>query len=140
MTAAERGRGAPADDRGHVLEAGPAGPLLIAADEQRPQPQPASHEQRADAGGPPILWALTDIRSAPRSSNAIGHVPGRLGRVDVDAAPRGRGTAATTSATGCSVPTSWLPHCRCTSAVSGRIGGGDRVDVDTAALVAADRP
>ena len=34
-------------------------------------------------GGPPSLWPLTDSRSAPSSSKAIGTWPDRLGRVDV---------------------------------------------------------
>ena len=57
--------------------------------------------------------------------------------VDVDQHPRSR-QPATTSATGWSVPTSWLPHCTWTSAVSGRMASSSVVDVDAAVAVAAD--
>ena len=51
-------------------------------------------------GGPPSLWPLTDSRSAPRSSKAIGHVPDRLGRVDVHEHAARRGSARRPRRTG----------------------------------------
>ena len=50
--------------------------------------------------GPPSLCALTDIRSAPRSSKSIGTWPAGGGGVDVHEHAASR-HAATTSATGC---------------------------------------
>ena len=44
-----RARGAEADDRGDVLEAAAPRPFLRAADDERREPQPAAHEQRARA-------------------------------------------------------------------------------------------
>ena len=47
---AEHGRhGAEAGEGGDVLEPGPAGPLLVAADEQRRQAQAPPHQQRPHA-------------------------------------------------------------------------------------------
>ena len=66
-------------------------------------------------GGPPSLWADTDTRSAPSSSRSIGEVAGGGHRVDVDQGAGAR-HRSTTSATGCTVPTSWLAHWQCTSA------------------------
>ena len=88
-------------------------------------------------GGPPILWALTLSRSAPRSSKSIGTCPAAWAASTWTSTPRSR-QAATTSATGWSVPTSWLPHCRWTSAVSGRIAADHLVGVDPPEAVAAD--
>ena len=70
--------------------------------------------------GPPSLWADTDRRSAPRSSNAIGRWPAAAAASTCTSTPRSR-QAATTSATGCTVPTSWLAACTCTTDVSGRM-------------------
>ena len=47
-------------------------------------------------------------------------------------------TAATTSAAGCSVPTSWLASCTDTSAVSGRIAAATASGVEPSAPVDAD--
>src|SRR3546814_7269893 len=69
--------------------------------------------------GPPSLCADTDSRSAPRSSKAMASWPAAAQASTWTSTPRSR-QAATTSATGCTVPTSWLPHCTWTREVSGR--------------------
>ena len=128
VTASERAAAPQPDDRGHVLEPGPPGPLLVAADEQRPQPQPAAHEQRADARRAAELVGADRQQvgaEVVEVDRARGRRPGPRRRAR--ARPRSR-HAATTSATGCSVPTSWLPHCTCTSAGVGpdRVGASRR--------------
>ena len=115
------GRGAPADDGRHVLEPGPAGPLLVAADEQRAQPQPraARAARRRRAGRPSCGRSRVMQVGARGRSKSIGTWPAAWAASTWTSTPRSR-HAATTSATGCRVPTSWLPHCTWTSAVSGR--------------------
>jgi hypothetical protein len=80
--------------------------------------RPRRTSSAADPGGPPSLWALTLSRSAPRrrSRSGTGRRPGAASDVDEHARSR---LAATTSATGWSVPTSWLPDWTWTSAVPG---------------------
>ena len=70
--------------------------------------------------GPPSLWPLSDNRSAPSSVKAMASRPAAWAASTWTSTPRSR-QAATTSATGWVVPTSWLPHCTCTTAVSARI-------------------
>ena len=92
--------------------------------EERREPQAAAHAAaRRCRAGPPNLWPLTDTRSAPSSPKVDRHVAGGLGGVDVHQHARARGTRPPPRPTGWSVPTSWLPHWTCTSAVSGRDGG-----------------
>ena len=67
-------------------------------------------------GGPPSLWADTDTRSAPSSSRSSGTWPAAARRVDVDERRPAPGSGSTTSATGWTVPTSWLAHWQWTSA------------------------
>ena len=110
------GGGAETGDGRHVLHARPSGALLLTADEQRPQPQPPAHEQRAGAVRAPELVGADRHQVRAERVEVDGDVAGGLGRVEVHEHPAAR-HAVTTSVTGCRVPTSWLPHCRCTSAV-----------------------
>ena len=79
----ERSGGAQSDDRGHVLEPGAPGPLLVAAEQQRPQPQPTPHEQRADARRTAELVGADRQQVGAEVVEVDGHVAGRLGGVDV---------------------------------------------------------
>ncbi len=80
--------------------------------------RPRAHEQRADAGRPAHLVGAHRQQVGAEVVEVDRHVAGRPGRRRRGRARRGRGSAATTSATGCRVPTSWLPHWRWTRAVS----------------------
>ena len=88
-------------------------------------------------GGPPILCALTLMRSASSDRKSTGTWPAACAASTCTSTPRSR-QPATTSATGCVVPTSWLPHWRWTSAVSGRTAAEQLVGVDAALAIAAD--
>ena len=93
--------------------------------------------------GPPNLCAVTDMRSMPDSSNAMGTRPIACAASTCSSTPRARHSAATV-ATGCTVPTSWLAHCRCTTAVSGPIAaitasGSTRPPRSTPTTVAGPR-
>ncbi len=66
-------------------------------------------------GGPPNLWALTDTRSASRPARSRSRWPQAAAASTWTGTPAAR-QAATTSATGWTVPTSWLAHWQCTSA------------------------
>ena len=68
----DAGGGAETEDGGDVLEPGAPGPLLFAADQEGIEAEPPPHDQRTHAGRAPHLWALTDRRSASRSSKASG--------------------------------------------------------------------
>ena len=133
-----RGGRAEADDGGHVLDAGPAGPLLVAADEQRPEAQAPPDEQRAGARAGRRTCAPHRQQVGAEVVEVDRHVTGRLRRRRRARARRGRGTPATTSATAARVPTSWLPHWRCTSGGVGPDGGEQLVGVDPAGGVDAD--
>ena len=71
-------------------------------------------------GGPPSLCPLIDRRSTPRSAVSMGTRPAACAASTCSRILRSR-QASATSATGCRVGTSWLPHWRCTSAVSGLV-------------------
>ena len=64
-------------------------------------------------GGPPSLWALTDTRSAPSASIDTGTWPAAAQASTCTRAPCRWATSAI-SATGCTVPTSWLASWQCT--------------------------
>jgi hypothetical protein len=66
------------------------------------------------------LCAVTEQRSAPSSANDSGTRPAAAHASTCTSAPRSRAIAHT-SATGCTVPTSWLANCALTSTVSERI-------------------
>ena len=118
-----RRRARPARRRSRARPAGPA-PGRRRRSSGRRAAGPGARAARRCPGGPPNLWPLTDSRSAPSVVEgdrdvADGLRPRRRGR-----ARRGRGSAADDlGAPAGAVPTSWLPHCTCTSAVSGRDGG-----------------
>ncbi len=76
--------GAPADDRRHVLEAGPARPLLVAAEQQRADAKTAPHEQRADSGRSPHLVRAHGQQIDAEVVELDRHVPGGLRGVDVE--------------------------------------------------------
>ena len=85
--------------------------------------------------GPPILWALTVIRSAPLSSKRTGRWATACTASVWNGTPCSRATAAS-SATGCTVPTSLLAHMTLATATP---PGAERlaqaVDADVAAAV-----
>ena len=111
------GRGTEADDGGHVLQPAAALALLRPADDERRDPQAAADEQRAGT-----------LRAAELVRGDAEQVGAERGEVDRDVAGAGAGVdvdehaparaASQTSATGCSVPTSWLASCTDTRAVS----------------------
>ena len=88
-------RGTEADDRGDVLDAAPAGPLLGSADDQRREPQPSTDEERGGALRATELVCRspsTGRRRAPRSRAARDRQPCTRRRAR---ARRGRAPAAT---------------------------------------------
>ncbi len=70
-------------------------------------------------GTPPSLCALMLTRSASSAARSSGTCPHAAAASTWTMTPASR-HSATTSCTGCSVPTSWLPHWQCTSAGRGR--------------------
>ena len=88
--------------------------------------------------------ALTDSKSAPSAPKSTGTWPTACAASTCTSTPRSR-HAATTSATGCTVPTSWLAHWTCTSAVSGRtaprtVSGSTRPRPSTPTIVTSPPP
>ena len=73
-----------AGDGGDRLHAGPPGPLLVAADEEGPQPQPPSHQQGARAGWSTELVAAHRDEVGAEVVERDRVVPGRGAGVDVD--------------------------------------------------------
>ena len=65
-------------------------------------------------GGPPILWADTDARSAPSPPTSMRRWPAAATASAWLGTPSRR-QSSTTSVTGWTVPTSWLAHWQCTS-------------------------
>ncbi len=72
-------------------------------------------------GTPPSLWALTLTRSASSAPRSVGTWPHAAAASTCTMTPASR-QSPTTSWTGWSVPTSWLPHWQCTSAGRGSAG------------------
>ena len=70
-------------------------------------------------GTPPSLCALMLTRSASSAARSMGTWPQAAAASTWTVTPASR-HSATTSCTGWSVPTSWLPHWQCTSAGRGR--------------------
>ncbi len=94
----------------HVLQSGPAGPLLLTTDHERLDSEPPPDDQGTDAG-----WAAHLVGRHRHEVGAEAH-RGRAAR-GRPRPRRRRGRAApaarhrsTTSATGWVVPTSWLAH------------------------------
>ena len=79
-----RGGGAPADDRRHILEAGAARPLLVAAEQQRADAKPAPHEERAHPGRASHLVCAHRQQIDAEVVERHRHVPGGLRGVDVE--------------------------------------------------------
>jgi hypothetical protein len=76
--------GAETCDRGDVLVARASRTLLIAANEQRPQPNSATYEQRAHARRTSHLVGGHRQQVAPQRLEIDRHVHGGLCRVDVN--------------------------------------------------------
>ena len=68
---------------GGVLQPGPPGPLLVAAHEQRAQPHPAPHQQRAGAGRAAHLVGAHAHQVGAEVGEGHGEVARGLGRVHV---------------------------------------------------------
>ena len=80
----ELGRGrAEADDAGDVLDAAAARALLRAADDERREPQPAAHQQRADALGAAELVRGDRAEVGAEADELEVDVAGGRARVDV---------------------------------------------------------
>ena len=112
----ELGRGGPeADGRQHVLQPGPAGPLLLAADQERLEPQAPADDQRADAGRAAQLVGGDRHQVGAEPLEVEGTCPAAATASTWTGMPRRR-QRSTTSATGWTVPTSWLAHWQWTRA------------------------
>ena len=82
--ASARRRGTEADGTDHVLESGPAGPLLLPADQERLDPQSPAHDERPDAGRPAQLVGRHRHQVGVERTEVADHVPGGGHRVHVD--------------------------------------------------------
>ena len=80
----------------------------------------AARAARRRPSGRPTCAPVTEQRSAPSAAKSTATCPAAAHASTWTRTSRSR-APATISATGCSVPTSWLASCTDTSAVSGRI-------------------
>ena len=78
------GRRAQADGTEEVLESRPSGPLLVAAEQKRPQAQTATHQQGARAERAAELRPAQREQVGPERGEVDGVVAHPLRRVDVD--------------------------------------------------------
>ena len=137
VTAAERATAPHPRIAGTFSKPSPTGPFLIAAEEQRAQSEPASHDERSDTGGPAHLVGADRHEVDAQLVERDEGMSGRLGRVDVQQHPAVAAQLRHLD--------DWLQRADLVVAPLkvhergvGPDRGGDRVDVHLAAVVASD--
>ncbi len=80
----EFGGGTETDDGGDVFEAGPPGPFLLAADQERIEAQPAAHDQRADPRRSPQFVGADRHHVGPQFVESHRKMAGQAAGVDVN--------------------------------------------------------
>ena len=132
-TASAAAAGAEPDGARDVLQTRPPAPLLLAADQERVDPESTAQDERPDPGGP-AQFVGRDRHQVGAERLEVERARGR--RRPPRRRGRGypaRGSRATTPATSWTVPTSWLADWQCTSA------GGRPCSAEERATASADR-